>query len=802
MSEPHAPRATALRSIAALVVLATLILFIRCSRDPEPAESDRFAAAATIDDPWPIEVSDGEPTEATWLPDRNGLWCAAIVYDGQSDRIALTRSGDDRERILARGGRYLDIASSWREGGEAVFVWSEHGEHGWQLHLRTLTSGRLSEDVALTGGPGEHRAPALARGPSGELWVTWSAKVGGRWSVELARIDGTALEDRRVLSTGRLSLAPAIAVLASGAPIVAWDGFLKTEADLPRDFEVLIWAPDGEGRPATFRLSDHVGLDARPSIAADAYGGAWIGWHSDDGDWGRSRALNQQRRLELVYFRDGRVGRPAGVLPRVLPEPLDRLASNPKLAVDSVGGVQLLFTGLTIPQQVQPREFQGLGANFKAAVWELFRLRFSAQGWSSLERLARSDGGARPRVALATGPNGDVWAGWIGDGRRAALESGRDFETRRPESSRSAISAAPLASGERGLPEVPSAGLDQAMRLSSEPSEEDRACPSWHVDGREYRLAFGDFHRHTDISRCASRTDGTLEEAYRYALGPGELDVLCTTDHVTDTRETTWWEIQKLADVYDDPGRFVALYGYERAEGALGGHKNLFFKERAGPQVLPEDAKQPQDLWRMLRETDVFGIPHMLASRGNPTDWSRHDPVFEPVAEIYQGVRGAYEMPGGPLVAGDAVEAGAFAIDALRAGRRFGFIAASDHDSVAESYAGLWVQELSRDGVFEAMRARRTFAATARVVLRFTVDGVPCGGVVAPRSVPTLEAVVEGAGTGRLEILADGEVIHTAQLTGEGTVKLVDDAFQKRRFYYARLVTDTAVAWSSPVFRD
>ena len=43
------------------------------------------------------------------------------------------------------------------------------------------------------------------------------------------------------------------------------------------------------------------------------------------------------------------------------------------------------------------------------------------------------------------------------------------------------------------------------------------------VAGVNYELYMGDLHRHTDLSLCRVYYDGTLEDAYRYAIEAGEL---------------------------------------------------------------------------------------------------------------------------------------------------------------------------------------------------------------------------------------------------------------------------------------
>ncbi len=790
----------------ALLISTVVFVLLHCT-DDRAAKSRRGAwTSADLQHPAKI-VTDGEPTAVSWATWDDVIWCACLVTEGSQDRLLLKGESEERswDVVIAAGGRMLWPTIAAVGSAAVVVVWAEHDDaKGWQLRQRRFSDGALTETQSLTEGSESNGWPRLAFDRERDrLWLSWQSSHEGEWGIELARVLEPGLKERQRLSSpGSHAFAPALAVLSDGRPVVAWDAYLPV-ASGGRDFEVRLWTRDPKGKESIVAVSDRPGYDARPSLAADAQGGVWIAWHADRGDWGRDRALNQQRQLRLVYYRDGRIGEPAGDPGRVLPEPLNRLASNPQLATDAGGGLHLLFTGLTIPQQVQAERFPGLGKNGKAAVWELFTLRYSSEGWSAVQPVSASDGGARPRGELTADRNGNVVIGWLADGRRKAMESGVDFDRRRPESARSMLRVA-RGGGGPGLAAPPAFSLE-ASRVVDKRAESSRISrPTIEAGGQRYQLVFADLHRHTDISRCASRTDGTLMEAYRYALGPGELDVLCTTDHVTDTRETAWWEIQKLADYFDRPGRFVGLYGYERAEGSVGGHKNIFFRQRQGPQILPATAQTPRELWNQLEDRDAFGIPHMMAARGHATDWSSFDGRFEPVVEIYQGVRGAYESIDGPRRASDAAVTGSFAQDALADGLRFGFVASSDHDSVSESYAGLWVKELTRDGVFEAIRARRCFAASSPIVLDFRVDGVLAGGEVAWSEAPEISVSVRGTGPiDRIEILADGQVVHTERPSSERSeLRWRDEGSEVRRYYYARVIqSDGHVGWASPVFR-
>ncbi|MCP4898171.1 MAG: DUF3604 domain-containing protein, partial [bacterium] len=85
----------------------------------------------------------------------------------------------------------------------------------------------------------------------------------------------------------------------------------------------------------------------------------------------------------------------------------------------------------------------------------------------------------------------------------------------------------------------------------------------------------------------------------------------------------SWQEYTKLADKYNEPGRFTALIGYEYTAVPNGGnlHRNVIFRDDASVanQTVPfsqYDSKNPEDLWKALDAfekrtgADVLAIPH------------------------------------------------------------------------------------------------------------------------------------------------------------------------------------------------
>ena len=184
--------------------------------------------------------------------------------------------------------------------------------------------------------------------------------------------------------------------------------------------------------------------------------------------------------------------------------------------------------------------------------------------------------------------------------------------------------------------------------------------------------------------------------------------------------------------------------------------------------------------------------------------WSYGDADVEPLVEIYQGFRRSFERPDGGL----AEEASIWY--ALDQGYRLGFIASSDHVSTHKSYACVWSTGSSRKELFEAMRGRRTYAATDRIQLEFRSGKTVMGGVAklvddaGRRVTPAFSLRV--LGTGLIETI---DLIRNRQTIASTSPKqrdvrwtFRDDKFKGRAaWYYVRVKqTDGNMAWSSPIW--
>jgi hypothetical protein len=387
-------------------------------------------------------------------------------------------------------------------------------------------------------------------------------------------------------------------------------------------------------------------------------------------------------------------------------------------------------------------------------------------------------------------------------------------------------------------------GMPSAKLAETEPAKATtkfikRVRPTMTVGGKTYTLVLGDCHRHTDI-RGHSAVDASILDTFRYALDAGQLDFMGLGDHnevfggrwPDGLRDYQWWWTQKAVDLFTCPPTFVGLYSYEHSMSRPGGHRNIIFLKRGAPlrmidrgaKVKPNPGNMPPELWKWIREQVLTQpgqkcviVPHTFAS-GPLADWDWPNAEFDCLLEIYQGCRGSYEQwglpPGEKRGGTQTKEPGHFAQDALARGNVYGFVSFSDHRSTHNSWACVWVEDVSREKILDAMLARRTYAASDEMLVKVTADDRFTMG-------QAFEARADSPPSLRLEIKAPDEIrrvdvikngVHvwskSPKVKSFKAVFRDFDVSPGKAYYYVRVFQrdteapdgDPEIAWTSPMF--
>jgi hypothetical protein len=743
-------------------------------------------------------------------------WVAWIAYDDtrKVDQL-LARDVDDpaaRPEVVATATEFASVHLVAAPGGLRA-LWCSPGDNkDWDVYTATRAAGRWAAAQRLTTAAGSDFHLAAAQGADGRVWLTWQSFRHGNSDVYAKCLDaGKWSADIPVATSPANEWEPAVSVDADGRAWIGYDTYEHGNYDVYLTGVTYRGGQAQVGERIAVARSDE--FEAHVSVLADR-GRVWVAYDIAGPNWGKDfttdapyrtgtyiEPLHATRRLGLRCVVDGQVHRPAVDLPqergvrrvrslsrRVYGDQV-RFYELPQLARDGEGRVWVFFRLCRQGYVDRPR---------KGAVWDVYATTYTDKGWLEPVQLPHSEGRQNQKLAWAVDRAGRLQCAW---------SDGNHFVGRKYTVHHGALP--PVAERPGRLPLEP-----VAVEPPGQPEAVPEAPGKLRRNLEEYVLCFGDLHRHTDISYCAATLDGSLTDAHRYALDAARLDFLAVTDHTRDVAPYPWWRTQKAADLFHVPGKYLPLYGYERSNNTpTGGHRNVFLLERGtainrGDCYYNDHPAERQDtrpdttLYPWLQKTGgALTIAHTPAfdAKQQLGTWTFHDAEAEPVVEIFQGFRQSYERPAGRLARAASVWG------ALDKGYKLGFIASSDHLSTHLSYACLWARDKSRPALFEALRARRTYAATDRIVLEVRLGSALMGEETRlPGEQPTL--TIRALGTApidEIEVVRSGEVVATLRPRDRRVATTYTDPqpLPGTSYYYVRLrQRDDNVAWGSPIW--
>ncbi|MCX7013839.1 MAG: hypothetical protein NTW86_15020, partial [Candidatus Sumerlaeota bacterium] len=299
---------------------------------------------------------------------------------------------------------------------------------------------------------------------------------------------------------------------------------------------------------------------------------------------------------------------------------------------------------------------------------------------------------------------------------------------------------------------------------------------------------FGDLHRHTDLSLCFPFYDGTLEDAYRYAIDVARLDFLGVTDHTRDIAQgdalsQLWWRCVKEVGRHRLIGTFIPYFAWERSNSQTD-HNVITLHE----DMLRTDATPLPELWKEL-DHDTFTIPH------NPIGtkcWNYQNDALRPLLEIFQGYRNQVMEK--------------MANVGLQKGYHLGFIASSDHLSTDASFACVWSPRGEREAIFRSMQARRTYGATDKIRLVFRAGDHWMGEQFDSPEPPEFQIAIDGASEiENVIVTQDGAPVKELPVRANSkTIRATyrpDPNLTGSHYYYISMTQrDGNQAWSSPIW--
>ena len=298
-------------------------------------------------------------------------------------------------------------------------------------------------------------------------------------------------------------------------------------------------------------------------------------------------------------------------------------------------------------------------------------------------------------------------------------------------------------------------------------------------DGANYRLFWGDLHNHNAVGYATGSLQRSIDVAREH------LDFFAFTGHASwhdmpkmpGDRHMKWvngfkaqadhWPKTRKLIREANSDHFVAFLGYEWHSSRFGDYCMVFPEDQ--PELyLPDHVDKLLDF---AEATGALAVPHHVAYargwRGANFDFFR--PAASPIVEIFSE-HGASESNHAPYPYIRHSMSGRSTANTIQrqllGGLRFGFVASSDSHrgypgAYGEGVLGVWARDLSAASLFEAMRARRTYAATGdRIALDVTLNGRPMGSELPATADRQIDVRVEGQdAVSCVELVRNGRVI-------------------------------------------
>jgi hypothetical protein len=748
------------------------------------------------------------------------VWVAWQAYRNKADTVFLRayRQGAWGERLTVTektGDLFMTgVAAS---AGKATVVWSEHSGASFHLRARTYDGQSFGAVENVTSDSGSDLFHQVAADRAGNLHVAYQSwrsghsgiylrsKINERWTAEIEISD-------RARDARANDWDAAVAVDRDGTAWVAWDSYSTGS------YNVLLRPVRNGSAGPILRVTDSTRYHAHPSVAVDDRNRIWVAYEEAPANWGKDvgflfetgSGLYDARTVKVAVYGDGKwmttLEQPGEAAPPVV----RNFVQQPRL-VPANGRMWLVVRPMTSSRL--PTTHWKAGGK-----WEVCATYYAGGRWSPFMMLPDSVGRNGGEMGAAANPQGNVFIALVTDHKRWG---GPSFGTN-PGTNDLMFTT---LHGEAAPPlQLAARPPEQPGMLPSEPQEREEIARLRNyqiaANGRNYRIYRGDLHRHTEISLDGAG-DGTLWDAYRYAMDAADLDFLVVTDHQSGQNEYHWWRIEKAADMFHVPGFFTAVYGTERSVNYPNGHRNLLFAERGVPILdIGADERQAKTnsgpiLYPFLKKYGGIATPHS-SHTGMGTDWRDNDPAVDPIVEIWEGSRTSAEHEGAPMApdaAHSEVWAGGyrplgFVWNAWAKGYKLGVQASSDHASTHLSYTCVIAENSTREALIDAMKKRHTYAATRNILLDYRVhaDGKTWlqGDELETGSLPEIWARIRGTGPlKQVVVVRDNRYVY-AQEPGASEFELHyrDESLTPgEHYYYVRVEQrDRNMAWSSPVW--
>lgn len=768
------------------------------------------------------------------------MWMYAlrrIAYPENTELIsAFHYSGKDwieTEPVTKVPGQYEAPVAACANGGKPVVAWTGIKHEDWVINVAHMQGKGFSDPFTFSPKSGRFINPVLLAPDKRHTWMAWECLHKRKFTIHVSKYENGQWSDPIIIDKGENSCwEPAMAEDKNGDLFVVYGlthGYHQNiEMALidGRSLSINKTIPVARGGG----LKDRVNLNTKPAIAFDSLDRLWISYESnrntlrlEDGD-----NYTGDRCCAILSYQDGQVVEPADKGKWLFQAKNDH---KPTFIKDHQGHLYLATH---------------CGGDFQGNPHWQYRLSWldPQKGWAEPHTILQtSQKGVLIPPAMAFDEQNNLWLATCMEEishKEGVRDSAEVVNSRLTQLAMYQFTTGEL-SNEYGNMVFKNTKVREFL-----PSDDGISQFSGHpkvsgekitVDGQTFTLVYGNLHEHSENSVCwPAGNDGTLHDDYRFGMFSEAYDFVGMTDHGGAMTEVYWRKNLRIADFYNEPDHFVAIPAMEwtlQSNRELddiqygAGHYNVIFPSAAEGRKFIRNKQEiyaascPETnnaamLWKFLREKniDCISIPHHPADEVHPVDWHVHDKKYVPVVELFQ-CRGNNEYPGCPrefnLERHRTTKYKRAYVDyALKQMKhKMGFIASGDHNSMGVGVAALWVKELSREGILEALRSKRCFATTGdKIIVDFRINGAISGSSIKISGKPELSFTVKGQGVlEKVEVLRNSELIKSFAADHGSTEiagSFIDEDYEDDKgvlYYYIRASQrNNAIAWASPVW--
>lgn len=713
--------------------------------------------------------------------------------------LYLARSTEEGiEKIHLTTAERVTIPSL-ADGNRPIAVWGERNSETWQVKLWDQSG---IESVYST--PNALRTPVACVDVEGTLWVAWEQTHPEGHKVSLMN----SRESEPSWSSPGTS--PAIGAGAEGDVWLAWEVTEGGRTD--------IWLKDGGFRGEPIKVPSDSSVNLNPDLAVADDGTILVVWESSPG-WGRDHRFGLNREIRVARYEpaSGSFSEIDGCDGGVIPVPKvafqDFCRQNvvpitPKILASGMG---LICTF----RMFHPRGSKSFG-------WDIVETHLVEGLWS--EPVAIGNGSGYPDSGYGICLWNDLLltaahrCDHLPQLTYAEEEGSERRPTQRARNHRVYLTSSPAF--EPVGPRAPVVSRHRAEFVQEKGFDDPISQPKLRVPGQRRKLVWGDLHVHSTASKCMSANDGTPMDNIRWQRDVAFSGVITLTEHVEYMADQ---EFIRNADLIEGESceSCVVLYGVEWAKSPAH-HTNFFCVSReiydSLRSVLLKESYL-MDVFRRVKNefppNSVVAIRHFHGESSDefgvhgPRVTDTYDPAVEWAMEAVQtrldAMRGTQE--------GEHQD---FPANFLLDGARIGLVGGSDHcrDSKRKfCFTGFWVDELTPEAIFRAIRNRHTTAAASGKIALWmeTQDGETAMGGEGETEPPVNLRISFAAGKPlkSLQIWKDGHLIDLDPPEGEsGTVDFVDHEMSGIHCYLVRAESESkfdgidVVAYSSPIWLE